>query len=255
MLLNGKVIIITGAANGIGRTSAILFAAEGAKVVIGDIDDQGGLEVVKNIELAGNKAIFCHTDVTVVPELNMLVKAAIDTYGKLDIYWHNAGIVAQGMTLGETTEEIFDSQMAAHVKAGFFGAKFAAPEITKSGSGSILFTASTAGIKPPPFASPSYAVSKVGLVMLTKSLAISLAKENIRVNCICPGAVNTATLQKFIGQDAELPKKVEQLVQQVPIGRFLTESEMAETALFLVSEKASGITGVILPVDGGRTAS
>jgi len=252
MLLDGKVAVITGSASGIGRAAAILFAREGAKVVVSDISDQAGQEVVKTIKDASNEAIYCHANAGIMTDLEKLVKTAVDTYGRLDIYWHNSGVVPPG-TIEETTEEDFDRQITMHVKSGFFGAKFAIPEIVKSGGGSILFTSSIAGLKPSPF-SPSYSVSKVGLVMLSRSLAVALAKQNIRVNCVCPGATITGLMQEQWDVDPSKKEAIDQLVEMSPMGRYMTVDEMAETALFLVSDKASGITGLSIPVDGGRSA-
>ncbi|MFC1993823.1 SDR family NAD(P)-dependent oxidoreductase [Chloroflexota bacterium] len=254
MLLDGKVAIITGSASGIGRASAILFAAEGARVVVSDVDEKEGLEVVRTIREAGGEASFCYTDVAVVSDVERLVKIALETYGHLDIYWHNAGIAGPG-PIEDTTEEGYDWQFAVHLKAGFFGAKFVIPEIINAGGGSILFTGSgCAALKPNPF-SPSYSAAKAGLIALVKCLSLSLARKNIRVNCICPGVVKTSLSYKFSQRGPDYPGGLEKAVEQSPLGRYITAEEVAQAALFLVSDKASAITGIALPVDGGVSAT
>ncbi|MFC2059160.1 SDR family NAD(P)-dependent oxidoreductase [Chloroflexota bacterium] len=254
MLLDGKVAVITGSASGIGRASAILFAAEGARVVVSDIDEKEGLEVVRTIKEAGNEATFCHTDIAVVSEVERLVKTAVKMYNKLDIYWHNAGIAGPGL-IEDTTEEGFDWQLAVHLKAGFFGAKFVIPEIINAGGGSILFTGSgCSALKPNPF-SPSYSAAKAGLVVLVKCLALSLSRKNVRVNCICPGVVKTSLSHKFSQRGPEYTGGLDRIAEQSPLGRYITADEVAQAALFLVSDKASAITGVALPVDGGVAAT
>ena len=251
MKLEGKVAVITGAATGIGRAAAVLFAKEGAKVVIIDIKDKDGNETVRMIQEAAGGAIFTHADVAVVTELEKAIKMAVDTYGRLDIFFHNAGVPGPS-SLEQTSEEVYDRCMTINLKAGLFGAKFAVPELKKAGGGCILFTASSLGLRPSP-QTLTYSVSKAGLLMLTGSLARILAKDNIRVNAICPGPVVTTALWTgdalHPGRDAEFIKAA---VEHVPLKRSGTPEEMAAAALFLVSPDASYITGVALPVDGGE---
>jgi NAD(P)-dependent dehydrogenase (short-subunit alcohol dehydrogenase family) len=252
MLLDGRVAVITGSASGIGRTAAILFAAEGARVVVSDIDDQRGHEVVSLIKESDNEAIYCHADVSIVSDLEKLVATTVKTCGKLNIFWHNADVEALD-SIQRTAEEVFDNKMAVQLKGGFFGAKFAIPEMVKAGGGCIIFTGSAAGLRPMQNTAPAHAVAKAGLVMLTKVLALPCGKKNIRVNCICPGAVDTPGLQQMRERYPEGWKVLEKLYEQTPLGRHMTMDEIAEAGLFLASDKASGITGVALPVDGGRT--
>ena len=146
MKLEGKVTIITGAATGIGRATALLFAREGAKVVIADIKDEEANQTVKMIQDAGGKAIFTHTDVTAMADLERMIKTAVDTYGKLDILFNNAGVAGPGF-LEDTSEETFDRAVSVNLKAGFFGSKLAVPEMRKAGGGCILFTSSGLGIR------------------------------------------------------------------------------------------------------------
>lgn len=257
MKLDGKIAVITGAATGIGRATAKLFAQEGARVVIVDIKDKEGNETVRMIKEAGGGAIFIHINVASVAELEKMIKTAEDTYGRLDIFYHNAGVAGPGNLEG-TDEKDYDISMAINLKAGFFGAKYAVPLIKKCGGGSILFTSSSSGIHPSPAGSPSYSVAKAGLIMLTRALALYLAQDNIRVNCICPGPVVTTPLwPDFVSRNPgvnpdDLTKTI--VEQTVPLKRSGTPEEMAEAALFLVSPEGSYISGIAFSVDGGSAA-
>lgn len=255
MKLKEQVALITGAATGIGRASARLFAQEGARVAIADINDRDGQETVKMIQSAGGKAMFIRIDVSAVSQLEQMVRTTVDSFGKLTIFFHNAGIAGPG-ALEATSEEAYDRCMAVNLKAGYFGAKFAVPELRKAGGGSILFTSSGLGLRPSP-QSPAYSLSKAGLIMLTRSLAVSLARDNIRVNAICPGPVNeTPIWQDFVNRvpGTNADEYVRKSLEGRPINRFGTAEEMARAALFLVSPENSYITGVALPVDGGGVA-
>ncbi len=255
MKLEGKVMTITGAATGIGQAVARLFVKEGAKVVIADINDEKAGETIKLIKKAGGEAIFTHVDVTVVAELEKMIKTAVDTYGRLDIFYHNAGIAGPGY-LELTSEEAYDQTMAIHLKAGFFGAKFAVPEMRRIGGGCILFTASGLGLRPSP-QSPVYSVAKAGLVMLTRALAVALAKDNIRVNAICPGPVSATTVWdgfRTCNPGIDPDEYARMTLESRLIKRFGTPEEMAAAALYLASPEASYITGIALPVDGGGVA-
>lgn len=253
MKLKGKVALITGAATGIGRATAILFAKEGSQVVIADINEKDANDTVQTIKRDGGDAIFTYADMMSTTELEKMVRTTVATYGKLHIFYHNAGVAGPGR-LELTTEEAYDRIMDIHVKAGFFGAKFAAPEIKKAGGGSILFTASGLGFRPSS-ESPTYSVSKAELMMLTRALAVALAKDGIRVNAVCPGPISVTPLwQGVLARNPEIvPDEYTQMnIQARPIKRLGTPEEMAQAALFLVSPEASYITGVALPVDGGR---
>jgi NAD(P)-dependent dehydrogenase (short-subunit alcohol dehydrogenase family) len=257
LTLQGKVAIITGSTAGIGRTGAIGFAQEGARVVVSGRSRQRGEEVVGIIKEQGNEASFVPADMLVVADIERLIKKAVDTYGRLDIFWHNAGIVGPD-NIEDITEEIYDNTLAVHLKAGVFGAKFAVPEMRRVGGGSILFTSSVAGLKQSGY-SLAYSLAKTALLMLSKKLAVDLAKENIRVNCICPGRVQTETRVSIAKQKAQAmgisaEEWVKRDKQRIPMGRYITEKEVVDGALFLVSDRASSITGVALPIDGGFMA-
>jgi len=257
LLLQGKVAIITGSTSGIGRAGAIAFAQEGASVVISGRNKERGGEVVETIKQQGGRAHFVAADMLAAGDIEQLVKAAADAYGRLDIFWHNAGIVGPD-DVETVSPETYDKVMAVHLKAAVFGVKFALPQIRKAGGGAILFTSSVAGLKQSGY-SLSYSLAKSGLVMLTRKLAVDLAKDNIRVNCLCPGRVQTGIRPEISEERAKAlgitPEEWEKRdKKRIPLGRFITEQEVADAALFLVSDKASGITGVALPIDGGFLA-
>jgi NAD(P)-dependent dehydrogenase (short-subunit alcohol dehydrogenase family) len=255
MKLRGKVALITGAGSGFGRAGSLLFAKEGAKVVVVDINDKGGQETVRLIKESGGEAIYIHADVGIIAELEKMIKTAVGTYEKLNIFWHNAGNAGPGR-IEKTTEEDFDRTLAVHVKGGFFGSKFAIPEIKKSGGGSILFTTSFSGYRPSP-GSPTYSIAKASLAILTRCLAVQLGKENIRVNCIAPGSNKTGLFAAFMSRDPNVdPMLVEKrLLEATPMGRHGEPEEAAKAALYLVSDDASYVTGVVLAIDGGMLAT
>jgi NAD(P)-dependent dehydrogenase (short-subunit alcohol dehydrogenase family) len=262
MLLENKVAVITGSASGIGRAGARLFAQEGAKVVIADINSKGGQEVVKAIKEEGNEATFVYADMSSVRDIENMIKISVETYGRLDIFWHNAGIGGEP-GIDHITEDGYDKAMAINLKAAVFGAKYSVREMRKTGGGCILFTGSESGLRPST-ALLAYTVSKAGLTMLTRHLAISLAKDKIRVNCLCPSAVRDKgkrtplglkTLESLSRVAPTASAAFARLMRnRIPLGRYVTVEEVAYAALFLVSDWASSITGVALPVDGGSTA-
>jgi NAD(P)-dependent dehydrogenase (short-subunit alcohol dehydrogenase family) len=257
MLLDGKVAVIAGAATGIGRATALLFAAQGAAIVVADVSADAAAETVRTITETGGAAVFVPTDVGQVSDIEKLVKTAVSTCGRLDIYFHNAGIAGPGL-LDITTEEAYDRCMAINLKAALFGAKFAVPPMRETGGVNLLFTASTSGVHPSPNGSPTYSISKAGLVMLTRCLALQLSQDHIRVNCLCPGPVTCTPLwDDFVSRNPGVDP-VEQtdsiLRKTVPLQRSGTPEEMAAAALFLVSPESAYITGVALPVDGGTLA-
>jgi NAD(P)-dependent dehydrogenase (short-subunit alcohol dehydrogenase family) len=256
VLLKGKVAVITGSTSGIGRAGAIAFAREGASVVISGRHKERGGEVVELIKKQGGQAQFVAADMLVPADIERLVKETVTALGRLDIFWHNAGIMGPD-DIDSLSQERYDEMMTVHLKAAVFGAQAALPHLRKNG-GSILFTSSVAGLKQAGY-SLTYSLAKSGLVMLTHKLAVDLAKDNIRVNCLCPGRVQTGTRPAISEERAKelgiTPEEWEKRdKKRIPLGRFITEDEVAEAALFLVSEKAASITGVALPVDGGFLA-
>lgn len=258
-LLNGKVALITGAASGFGRAGAQTFAREGAKVAVADMNAASGDATVKAIREAGGDAVFIHADVSQVANVERMVHQAVEAFGRLDIFWHNAGNVGPG-SIEQTEEAAYDLTMAIHLKAGFFGAKFALEEMKKVGGGAMLFTSSLAGLKTSR-ASPVYGIAKAGLLSLTRNLTLSLAPHRIRVNAICPGAAETAMWPAFTnrGSDVFDPKKTEAVAQmyreKTPLGRLCDPQDIANAALFLCSELASYVTGEMMLVDGGLSVT
>jgi NAD(P)-dependent dehydrogenase (short-subunit alcohol dehydrogenase family) len=252
MLLKEKVALITGSASGIGRAGALLFSLEGSTVVVAD-KNPSGAELVDRIKEKGREAYFVPVDVSSVSQIQETIGVVAKKYGRIDIFWHNAGIAGPG-AIEDTTEEAYERTMSVHLKAGLFGSKAVIPEMRRLGQGCILFTCSISGLKPSPF-SLTYSLAKAGMVMLTRCLAVSLAKDNIRVNCLCPGVVDTALLLSIVTRVGMEPEDFMKFAAgRIPIGRYITEDELAQAALFLVSDKASAITGVALPVDGGMAA-
>jgi NAD(P)-dependent dehydrogenase (short-subunit alcohol dehydrogenase family) len=257
LALQGKVAVITGSTAGIGRAGAIGLAREGAKVVVSGRNRKRGEGVVKAIKRQGGQASFVAADMLSVADIENLIKQAVAAYERLDIFWHNAGTVGPD-NIDDITEDIYDSALAVHLKAAVFGAKFAVPEIRKAGGGSILFTSSVAGLKQASY-SMTYSLAKTGLVMLARKLAVDLAKDNIRVNCLCPGRVETEMRVAIAREKARAlgisqEEWVKRDISRIPLGRYVTEEEVVSAALFLVSDRAASITGVALPIDGGFLA-
>jgi NAD(P)-dependent dehydrogenase (short-subunit alcohol dehydrogenase family) len=254
LALQGKVAVITGSTAGIGRAGAVGLAREGARLVVSGRNRRRGEAVVRAIKRQGGQASFIAADMLSVADIEYLIKQAVATYGRLDIFWHNAGTVGPD-NVEDITEEGYDSALAVHLKAAVFGAKFAVPEIRKAGGGSILFTGSVAGLKQSSY-SMTYSLAKTGLVMLARKLAVDLAKDNIRVNCLCPGRVETEMRVAIAGEKAKAlgisrQEWVKGDIQRIPLGRYVTEEEVVSAALFLLSDRAASITGVALPIDGG----
>ncbi len=252
MKLSGKVALITGAGSGIGRESAILFAAEGASVLVVDLQLDHGQQTVDLIKATGGKALFCRADVSKSADCERMVVQAVDTFGGLHILFNNAGIMHHADDNAETTtEEVFDLTMAVNVKGVFFGCKYGIPAIRKSGGGAIINTASFVahlGAATPQLA---YTASKGAVLSMTRELAVVHARENIRVNALCPGPLRTELLMNFLNTEE---KKQRRLVH-VPMGRLGEAKEMAKAALFLASDDSSYMTGAEFLVDGGITAA
>ncbi|MEM3526606.1 MAG: glucose 1-dehydrogenase [Candidatus Jordarchaeaceae archaeon] len=245
--LEGKVAVITGAGSGIGRATALLFAQEGAKVVVVDINDDAGKETVKMIKDKGGEAIFVHADVSRAEEVKNMVKKAVDEYGRLDILFNNAGIGGELNDTARYSEEVFDRVIAVNLKGVWLGIKYAVPEMLKVGGGSIINTASAGGLIGFPGVS-AYCASKAGAIGVTKVAALEYATQNIRVNCIAPAVIETP----LSGQMT--PEMMQAQIQMVPMRRAGKPEEVAKVALFLASDDSSFVTGHILSVDGGMLA-
>ncbi len=252
MKLVGKVALITGAGSGIGRTTAILFAQKGAKVVIADIVERAGEETAAQISDAGGEAVFVQADVTKAADVEAMVRVAVETYGRLDILFNNAGVTLPA-NVTDTTEDIWNRSINVNLKGVMLGCKYAIPEMIKNGGGFIINTASMLGLVASLRQAP-YCAAKGGVVMLTKQMAVDYARDNIRVNCICPSEVDTPMHRKFIAESPDPEATRRQLLERIPLRRVARPEEIAAVVLFLASDDSSYITGVALPVDGGLTA-
>ena len=253
MRLAGKVALITGAGMGIGRGTAILFAREGAKVVVVDYDSVSGQETVGLIQDDGGEAIFVRADVSEPADVRAMVRAAMDKYGQIDVLYNNAGIdLPRATSVVETEIEDWDRTIDVNLKGVFLCSKYVIPEMVKRGGGVIINTASIAGLVAPP-QEAAYGASKGGLVLLTKQMALDYAAHNIRVNSVCPGPMEKPTRDRlaYLQEDEAAMKKRQTLAQKVPLGRLCLPEDIAYAALFLASDEASLITGIDLIVDGG----
>jgi NAD(P)-dependent dehydrogenase (short-subunit alcohol dehydrogenase family) len=252
MRLKDSVALITGAASGIGRESALLFAREGASIVAADVTDAAGRETVALVEKQGGKAIYVHADVSRSADCEAMVAAAEKTFGKLNVLFNNAGImIGSDDDAVNTTEEVWEKTMAVNLKGVFLGCKHGIPALRRAGGGAVINTASfvaTLGAATPQVA---YTASKGGVLAMTRELAIVHARENIRVNALCPGPLRTELLMSFLNTEE---KKKRRLVH-IPMGRFGEAREMAKAALFLASDESSYLTGSNFLVDGGITAA
>jgi meso-butanediol dehydrogenase/(S,S)-butanediol dehydrogenase/diacetyl reductase len=250
--LEDKVAVITGAGSGIGRATAILFAAEGARVVVADVVRAAGEETVEQIRQDGGMGVFAHADVTKESDVATMVQLAVETYGRLDVLYNNAGVTLPA-TVTATTEDIWNKTIDINLKGVMLGCKYAIPAMLKHSSGSIINTASMLGLVASPNQAP-YCAAKGGVVMLTKQVAVDYAGHNIRANCICPSEVDTPMHRKFIAESSDPEATRQRLLERIPLGRVASPEEIARVALFLASDDSSYITGVALPVDGGLTA-
>ncbi len=253
--LDGKVALITGAAAGIGRETALLFAREGAKIVLTDVNDDGGHETLRLIgEETGSdsNAIYTHADVSKAADSEAMVALAEQRFGGLDILFNNAGIMhSDDGNAMQTTEDVWDLTMNINLKGVYLGCKFGIPALQRRGGGSVINTASFVAILGAATPQLAYTASKGGVLALTRELAVIHARENIRCNALCPGPLQTKLLMDFLDTEA---KKQRRLVH-VPMGRFGLAEEMAKAALFLASDDSSYVTGTDFLVDGGITAA
>lgn len=252
MRLEDKVALITGAAGGIGRETALLFAAEGARVVAVDVNDEGCQETVDQVTAAGGQAITVHADVSRAGDCEQMVTSAEEEFGALHILFNNAGIMDHDDgDASSTSEEVWDRTMAINLKGVFLGCKFGIEALKRAGGGSVINTASFVALMGAATPQLAYTASKGGVLAMTRELAIIHARENIRVNALCPGPLRTELLMSFLDTDE---KKQRRLVH-IPMGRFGLASEMAQAALFLASNESSYVTGTDFTVDGGITSA
>ncbi len=245
-----KVVIVTGGAYGIGRAAAIGFAQRGAKVAIADVDVKRGEETLRRIKDAGGDAFFVKTDVSSEADVKALVEKTVETYGKLDCAFNNAGIHKVFASMADFTAADWEEMINVNLKSVWLCMKYEIPQMLKLGKGAIVNTSSAAGLVGAP-SNPAYPASKHGVVGITKSTALEFARKGIRVNCVCPGPIRTGMNESLVAANPEMVKAMD---QKVPMGRIGEPEEVAAAAMFLCSDEASYITGAALPVDGGIVA-
>lgn len=249
--LEGKVAVITGAASGIGRGTALCLAKEGAAVVAADLNSQGGERVIGEIAAASGRAVFQHTDVSSAADIKSAVDRALKEYGRLDIMFNNAGLVGAVGPIEAVSAEDWDKTVAVLLRSVFLGIKYAVEPMRKAGGGSIISTSSVASFLPSPYGA-AYAASKGAVISLTRAAALQLGRDRIRVNCVCPGVINTPIWGAMPGMDD--PAVLEQALghaQTIPrVGR---PEDIASMVLFLASDESQWITGQAMIVDGGLT--
>jgi len=251
MRLAGKVAIVTGAGSGIGRATANLFAEEGAKVVVADVESSSGRETVEEISKNGGTAVQAVVDVSKAYEVRALIKTCMINFGKLDVLFNNAGIEGPEGSLWKMKENDWNRVIDVNLKSVFLGCKYAIPQMKKT-KGSIINTASELGLVGST-TRPAYSASKGGIIALTRSLALQCAPYGIRVNCICPGATETPLLIRFLGEK-QRQRKLREVTREIPLRRLGKPIDVAYAVLYLASEESSFVTGSVLVVDGGATA-
>jgi NAD(P)-dependent dehydrogenase (short-subunit alcohol dehydrogenase family) len=257
MEFKDKVALVTGGSNGIGRATALGFAGRGAKVVIVDRDATGGEATAGIVRQKGGEALFVQADVTDAQSVQAYVKKAVDTWGRIDCFHNNAGIEGKVANIADYDEAMFDQIMAVNVRGVFLGLKYVLKQmLAQKGGGAIVNTASTAGLMGSPGMN-AYVASKHAVLGLTKTASGEVARQGIRVNAVCPGPIDTRMIHDLEKQlNPADPHKVEATYQaSIPIGRYGTAEEVANTVLFLCSDLAANITGAHFVVDGGRTAT
>jgi NAD(P)-dependent dehydrogenase (short-subunit alcohol dehydrogenase family) len=255
MDFTGKVVVITGAAGGIGQAAARAFATAGARLVLVDRDAGAGEEVSGAIRRQGGDARFVAADVTRSGEVQAYVKAALDAHGRIDCFFNNAGIEGKVAETAEYDEAVFDAVLAVNVKGVFLGLRHVLPVMLRQKAGAVVNTASVAGLVGTP-GMPAYVASKHAVIGLTKAAAGEVARRGVRVNAVCPGPVETRMMQSLEAQlDPSNPASIgERYKAGIPSGRYTTPEEVAQVVLFLCSDLAANVNGAQWVVDGARTA-
>jgi NAD(P)-dependent dehydrogenase (short-subunit alcohol dehydrogenase family) len=250
--LDGKVALITGAGNGMGRVASVLFAQEGARIVVADWSDEGGAETVAAVEAVGGEAAFVKVDVAKAEQVEAMVATAMERFGSLDVLYNNAGIFpADDGGVTETPEPTWDRVMEVNLKGVWLGCKYGVPAMLASGGGSIVNVASFVALMGAATAQIAYTASKGGVLAMTREIAVEYGRQGIRANSLCPGPIATPMLEELMSDPA---RKQRRLVH-IPMGRLGQAEELAKAALFLASDESSFMTGAQLVVDGGITAA
>lgn len=252
MKLAERVAVVTGAGSGIGRAAALLFAREGARVAVVDLVEPGARETAAAIEREGGQALAIRADVSIGADNDAVVRATLARWGRLDVFYANAGVPQRPTSVEDVTEDAFDRIFAVNVKGVFLGAKHAAPVMKRQRRGVFLATASTSALRPRPRVQ-CYSASKGAVVSLVKSLALELAPYGVRALTIAPVATETPMLPAFSGKEVVDDELLAKYLPTIPLGRLNTPEDVARTALFLVSDDAAMLTGTCVEVDGGRS--
>lgn len=248
--VQGKIALVTGGGSGIGRATAIALAREGAKVMIADYVPEGGDRTVKMIKEQGGEASFVHADVAITKQVEAMVNKTVETYGRLDLAFNNAGIEGRMADTVASTEENFDRIIAINLKGVWLCMKYEIPQMLKQGGGAIVNTSSGAGLVGVEGLS-AYNASKHGVVGLTRTAALEFAQKNIRVNCVCPGLINTPMVARMIDSGG---MNEQDFIAGEPVGRMGKPEEIGEGVVWLLSDAASFVTGHPLSIDGGWVA-
>jgi NAD(P)-dependent dehydrogenase (short-subunit alcohol dehydrogenase family) len=249
MRLEGKVALITGGASGMGRVASILFASEGASVVLTDVNDEAGAATASAI---GDAAHYVHADVSREADAEAMVAAAVDRFGRLDVLYNNAGVMlADDGSVHSTPEAIWDATLAINVKGVAFGCMYGIPAMIESGGGSIINVASFVAWMGAATSQTAYTASKGAVLSMTREIAVEYARRGIRCNALCPGPIDTPLLSELLSD----PERRQRRFVHIPMGRLGQADELAKAALFLASDDSSFMTGSSLIVDGGITAA
>ncbi|OLB12828.1 MAG: 3-oxoacyl-ACP reductase [Candidatus Rokubacteria bacterium 13_2_20CM_69_10] len=251
MKLKDRVAIVTGAGSGIGAASALALAAEGARVVVADVNETAAKAIVEKIERQGGQGLALHVDVARAADNKALVERAVATFGRLDVFYANAGVPQWKSDIEEVEEQVFDRIFDVNVKGVWLGARYALPVMKRQRRGVFLITASTSAIRPRP-GGQTYAASKGAVVTLAKALALEAAPHGVRVVAIAPVATHTPMLPTFMNKQAVDAEGLARYEATVPLGRLNQPEDIARTAVFLASDDAAMITGSCVEVDGGR---
>jgi NAD(P)-dependent dehydrogenase (short-subunit alcohol dehydrogenase family) len=250
--LEGKVAVITGAASGMGRVASLLFAAEGAAVVVADVADAAGEATAREIGDEGGRAVYVHTDVSSAADCEAMANLALERFGGLHVLYNNAGVFpANDGSVTDTDEDTWDLVMRINLKGVYLGCRYGIPAMLESGGGSIVNVASFVALMGAATPQIAYTASKGGVLAMTREIAVEFARRGIRANALCPGPIETPLLADLLAD----PARRERRLVHVPLGRFGRAEEIADAALFLASDESSFITGSTFVVDGGITAA
>ena len=250
--LEGRTALITGAGSGIGREAAVLFAAEGAHVVVCERDEPGGQETVRIVEGAGGRALFIATDVSSASDLDAAVSRCVSETGGLHVMFNNAGVFPErDDSPVDTPEDVWHQVIDINLKGVFLGCKYGIPAMLESGGGSIINTASFVAVVGAATSQIAYTASKGGVLAMTREIAVEYARQGIRANALCPGPVNTPLLAEFLAD----PEVRARRMVHIPMGRLAEAGEIARAALYLASSESSYVTGTTFMVDGGIAAA